>query len=70
MEYTNNTYLGTYRFPDEMISNEEKKKPEFGQKFAKAIWSEWENPYHTRYKDIERLRKVAKGEHDIDRCIS
>ena len=30
----NITNIGINRFPDEMVSNEEKKKPEFGQKFA------------------------------------
>ena len=64
----NITNIGFNRFPDEMVSNEEKKKPEFGRQFASAIWSEWNSRYYTRAKFIENLRKYAAGEHDVSDC--
>lgn len=56
------------KFPDEMVSNDTKKSFDFAQKFASAIWSEWEYKYDARYSQIQTNRAYAKGEQDISHC--
>ena len=56
------------KFPDEMVSNDTKKSFDFAQKFASAIWSEWEYKYDARYSQIQTNRAYAKGEQDITHC--
>lgn len=63
-----NTNFSISRFPDELISNDEKKSFEFGQKYASAIWQQWGNKMATRTILIEQLRKYARGEQDILDC--
>lgn len=58
----------TYKFPNEMVSNEVKKGFKFAQEYASAIWSEWENNYYSRKSRIDNWRKYARGEQDIDHC--
>lgn len=56
------------KFPDEMVSNDTKKSFDFAQKFASAIWSEWEYKYDAMYSQIQTNRAYAKGEQDISHC--
>ena len=60
--------IGLNRFPDELTDNENKKSFDFAQKYASAIWSEWENTYYTRQQKLNTLRKYAIGDHDISGC--
>ena len=55
-------------FPSESIPNSEKEKPEFGQKYAKAIWGEWEGKYYKRKEDFLEQRQYAVGKQKIDSC--
>lgn len=56
------------KFPDELISNTEKKKPDFGRKYASAIWSEWSDKISFRESHFEKLRSYADGRQDISTC--
>ena len=67
MIYTDNN-LGIHTFPDELISNDEKKSFQFAQKYASAIWKEWNSRYHSRHQRITENRKYAIGEQDIKSC--
>ena len=60
--------IGLNRFPDELTDNENKKSFDFAQKYASAIWGEWENTYYTRQQKLNTLRKYAIGDHDISGC--
>lgn len=57
----------TYRFPDELVSNDTKKSIKFAREYASAIWYERSTQYHQRCTTIETLRKYALGEQCIDR---
>ena len=58
----------TYKFPNELCSNEEKNSFEFGKKYAEAIWNEWEHKLTKNKIEFEENRKYAIGKHPIDIC--
>ncbi|MDY3326698.1 hypothetical protein PG299_02580 [Riemerella anatipestifer] len=62
-----NTLYKTYRFPDELVSNEVKKSYSFAKKYASAIWNEHEINHRTRCTDIKKLRSYALGNQCIQR---
>lgn len=67
MNYIGNN-IGINNFPSELVSNEDKLTFEFGQKYASAIWREWDGKYHSRLQRINENRKYAIGEQDIKSC--
>lgn len=64
---TNNSTYGTYKFPDEMVSNEKKKSFDFAKDYASAIWSQWSARYYNQCDNMSVWEKYALGEHSIER---
>ena len=60
--------LGISSFPSELVSNDEKKSFAYGQKYASAIWYEWNGKMSSRHTTFNKLRKYANGDQDIEDC--
>lgn len=60
--------INTYKYPNELVSNEEKDSFEFGKKYAEAMWSEWSNKNDKNKSQFALNRAYAIGDHPMDRC--
>jgi hypothetical protein len=60
--------INTYKYPNELVSNEEKDSFEFGKKYAEAIWSEWDHKLSMNKQKFKLNRAYAIGDHPIERC--
>ncbi|MGK6342848.1 hypothetical protein ACMGDK_11450 [Chryseobacterium sp. DT-3] len=58
------------KFPDELVPNSVKDSYEFGQEYARAIWSSEENNWLHNLKKFEENQLYADAKHPIDHCKS
>lgn len=59
--------MTTYKFPNELVSNEVKKSRTFAKDFVSAIWSEWSSKLSKRDDKFDELELYSLGKHPIER---